>query len=68
MEVCALKYDFIASKLMAAAKGFSVAQLKYAVALCAETDYRMKCSGGDSRELLKETVLRIAAGESHAQR
>ena len=68
MEVCALKFDFIASKLMAAAKGFSMAQLKYAVALCAETDYRMKSSGGDPRELLKETVLRIAAGEDHAQR
>ncbi|MBQ9687374.1 MAG: DNA polymerase III subunit delta [Oscillospiraceae bacterium] len=66
MEVCAVKYDFIVTKLLRAAKGFSTEQLRYAVALCAETDYRMKSSGADSRELLKELVLRIAAGETHA--
>ena len=64
-EVCAIKYDYIAAKLMTAARGFSLAQLKRAVELCAETDYRMKSSGADARELLKEAVLRIAAGESH---
>ncbi len=66
MEVCALKADFIASKLMSAARGFTLPQLKRAVELCAETDYRMKSSGTDERELLKEAVLRIAAGETHA--
>lgn len=66
METCALKYDFIASKLLNAARGFTLPQLKRAVELCAETDYRMKSSGMDERELLKEVVLRIAAGESYA--
>lgn len=66
MEVCGIKYDYIASRLIAAAKGFTKGQLKNAVALCAETDYRMKSSGTDARELLKEAVLRIAAGERHA--
>ena len=66
-EVCAIKYDYIAAKLLAAAKGFTLPQLKRAVELCAETDYRMKSSGADARELLKEAVLRIAAGETHAQ-
>ena len=66
MEVCAMKYDFIASKLMSAARGFTLPQLKRAVELCCETDYRMKSTGADARELLKEAVLRIAAGESHA--
>ena len=66
METCAIKYDYIASKLLAAAKGFSKPQLKHAVELCAETDYRMKSTGADARELLKEAVLRIAAGESYA--
>ena len=66
MEVCAIKYDYIASKLMNAARGFTLPQLVRAVELCAETDYRMKSSGADARELLKEAVLRIAAGESHA--
>ena len=67
MEVCAMKYDYIASKLLAAARGFTLPQLKRAVELCAEADYRMKSSSEDARELLKEAVLRIAAGESHAE-
>ena len=66
MEVCAMKYDYIASKLLNAARGFTLPQLRRAVELCAETDYRMKSSGADARELLKEAVLRIAAGETHA--
>jgi len=66
MEVCAVKYDYIASKLTAAARGYTLSQLKRAVELCAETEYCMKSSGADSRELLKEAVLRIAAGEDHA--
>ena len=66
MEVCAMKYDYIASKLLSASRGFTLQQLKRAVELCAETDYRMKSSGADARELIKEAVLRIAAGESHA--
>lgn len=64
MEVCAIKYDYIASKLMTAARGFTLPQLIRAVELCGEADYRMKSSGQDARELLKEAVARIAAGES----
>ena len=64
MEVCAIKYDYIASKLMTAARGFTLPQLIRAVELCGEADYRMKSSGQDARELLKEAVTRIAAGES----
>ena len=67
MEVCAMKYDYIASKLLAAARGFTLPQLKRAVELCTEADYRMESSGEDARELLKEAVLRIAAGECHAE-
>ena len=67
MEVCAIKYDYIANKLLTAAKGFPLPQLRQAIRLCAEADFRMKSSGGDARELLKETVLRIAAGETDAQ-
>ena len=66
MEVCAIKYDFIASKLMSAARGFSLGQLRWAVELCCEMDERMKSDSIEARELLKETVLRIAAGEEHA--
>lgn len=67
METCAIKYDYIAARLLNAAKGFTLPQLRRAVELCAETDYRMKSSGADARELLKEAVLRIAAGECHAE-
>ena len=67
METCAMKYDYIAAKLINAAKGFTLPQLQRAVELSAETDYRMKSSGADARELLKEAVLRIAAGECHEE-
>ena len=66
MEVCGLKYDFLATKLLQSARGFTLPQLRRAVELCAETDYKIKSSSLDDRELLTEAVLRIAAGESHA--
>ena len=66
MEACAIKYDFVATKLLRAARGFTLAQLRRAVQLCAEADYKIKSSSLDDRELLVETVLRIAAGEEHA--
>ncbi len=67
MDVCAVKHEFIAKRLVSAARGFSLPQLKHAVELCAETDYRIKSSGMDDRELFKEAVLRIAAGEMDAR-
>ena len=66
MEVCAIKYEYIANKLINSARGFTLPQLKRAVELCAETDYKIKSSSMDDRELLKEAVLRIAAGETDA--
>ena len=67
MDACSVKHEFLAKKLLRSAQGYSLAQLRYIVALCAETDYRMKSSGADDVGLFKELVLRIAAGESHAQ-
>lgn len=63
MDCCAIKHEFIATKLINAARGYTLAQLKRAVELCAETDYQMKSSAQNDSELLKEVVLRIAAGE-----
>ncbi len=63
-ELCACKYDYQASRLLQACRGYSMGQLKKAVELCAETDYRMKSSGEDEQELFKELVVRIASGES----
>lgn len=68
MDVGGCKYDFQVTKLLQAARGFTLPQLKKAVELCAETDYRIKSSGQDDRELFKELVVRIAAGESDAER
>ncbi len=67
-ECCAIKYDFLVAKLMDSARGFSLDQLKQAVRICAETDERMKSSGGDSRELLKNAVLAIALESADAAR
>ncbi len=64
MEAAACKYDFQASKLLQAARGYTLPQLKRAVELCAETDFRLKSSGQDERELFKELVVRIASGET----
>ena len=66
MRVCAIKHDFIAGKLMASARKLTTAQTARAVELCTETDYRMKSSGEEPAQLLKECVLRIAAGEENA--
>ena len=66
MEVCSLRSDYIAGRLIASSRGFSPQRLARAVELCAEADYQMKSSGTDDVALLKEVVLRIIAGEEHA--
>lgn len=67
MDACAIKSNYVAKKLINAARGFTLPQLIKAVELCAETDYKMKSSSQDERELLKEAVLRIAAGEVNGE-
>ena len=57
-----LKYEFVARNLMNSARGYTLSQLKEAVELCADMDYQMKSSSVDDRELLKEVIVRIAAG------
>ena len=61
MECGGVKYEFLATKLLQSARGFTAQALKDAVRLCAEADYQMKSGGGDAREILKNTVLAIAA-------
>lgn len=63
-EVTGLKFGFLFDRLISAARGFSLDRLKRAVEICCETDFAMKSSGADDQELLKEAVLRIAAGET----
>jgi len=61
MECCAIKYEFAAKKLISSARAYSLKQLSKALELCVDTDFKMKSSSNDSRELLKELVIRIAA-------
>ncbi len=68
MEASGCKYEYQAGKLMQAARGYTLPRLKRAVELCAETDYRLKSSSADDREIFKELVIRIAAGESDEAR
>ena len=61
MELCGIKYDFILQKLRQSAGRFSLGSLASILELCAEYDFKMKSSGGDSAELLKEFFARTAA-------
>ena len=67
MDCCKIRYEFVANKLMNAARGYTLPQLKRAVEICTETDFRLKSSGLDDREGMKEAGLRIAAGETGAE-
>lgn len=62
MELCSVRYDFIYNKLSAAAKPYSVKQLGDMVSLCAAYDYRMKSTGLDPGDLIRELFSRVAAG------
>ena len=59
MELCGLKYDFMARRLLNSARNFRPEQLRHAVELCEEADYRLKSEGADEKLLLKETLMRI---------
>ncbi len=66
MKTLGLRYDFIANRLLAASRRFTTEQIRSAVELCADTDYAMKSSKTEPVELLKECVMRIAAGDTDA--
>ena len=60
MELTGIKSDFMARKLLNSARNYETAQLRHAIELCAEADYRLKSESIDEKQLLKETVMRIA--------
>ena len=66
MELCNLKYEFMARRLLNAARSFRPDQLRHAVELCEAADYRLKSEGADEKLLLKETLMRIALEVSNA--
>ena len=55
-----IKLDFVLRKLKGSAARYSLAGIKRAVELCAETDYAMKSSSADDAELLAGLLGRIA--------
>ncbi len=60
MEYTGLKYDFMARRLISSARNFRPEQLRHAVELCAEADYRLKSGGGEEKDVLKEILMRVA--------
>ncbi len=65
MKKIGIPYESYANNYMNAARRYTVKQLKRAVELCAETDYKMKSAGVSEKELIKECVMRIAVGEGN---
>lgn len=53
---------YAADRLLRSAGGFSMEALVQAVELCAQSDYRMKSSSEDDEDILKELLLKLAAG------
>ncbi len=59
MDYFGVKYDFMARRLLNGARRFEPQQLRHAVRLCAEADFRLKSESADEKQILKETMMRI---------
>lgn len=64
MSTTGQRYESYVRQLVEQSRGFTCGQLRKAIELCAAADYKMKSSSTDDVELLKETFIRIASGES----
>lgn len=62
MELCGVRFDFIAQKLLQQARRFPLPLLERAVERCAEADYAMKHSSADDLALLQELLLDVMVG------
>lgn len=62
MDTHGISNAYAADKLMECAARFTTDELKDAVELCAESDYLMKSSSRNDEDILKELLLRFAAG------
>ena len=61
MDMCALRYDFQARKLLQSAKNISTARCRNAVLLSARAAYGMNSGEGTPEELLKALIVDLAA-------
>ncbi len=63
MELCGLRFDFIAQKLLQQARRFPLEVLERSVVRCAEADYAMKHDNAvDDLGLLQEILLGVMVG------
>ena len=62
MELLGTSYSFVYNKLREAAARCSLEELGRQVCLCAEYDWRMKSTGLDAGDLIRELFARLAAG------
>lgn len=58
-DVFGIRNDYALRMLMESAGRFSLKTLTASVRLCAETDYRIKSSGGDPGDILREMLIRL---------
>ena len=59
-----IRWDFAADRLILSAGRFTLPQLKRALTECAETEYRMKSSSAEDKELLKEYFIHLILGDA----
>lgn len=62
-ELCGVKPGYAASRLMNTVRRLDIGWIEFACEMCAEYDYRMKSTADDDEELLKELLVRLAAGK-----
>lgn len=62
MDTCKVS-DGAARQIMRTAEKFSLKQLRRALVLIAEADYRMKSSGGETERILVDVILQIAVAD-----
>ena len=60
MELTGVRFDFILQKLRSSAGRFTLKQLRSMVELCAVYDYKLKSTGTDGNELLRELFAALA--------
>ena len=61
-EMFDIYYDFIVDDLERSAKKFSFDSLQNAIDLCAEYEYKMKCTSSEDEILFRDLVLKIITG------
>lgn len=67
MEIFSIRWEGIANQTIAAAKSFSLSSLRKILEDCAECEYRMKSTGSDDVQALKEIIISIMTGEYLAE-